>query len=188
MKTKYFMFAGMMLFLLSSTCLVRAATIEFNDVNFFDSTSGTKVIFSADGSSVEIYESGDATTFISNDPFLGFEPELITVGADPFFIEFEYQFIEGAENIDDFSAFVYHSNGNYDQLRWEFTGESTPSSGSGISGDGYKSVIWDMSGLGLALGDILGIDFVLGTGDQTNDPDQYLDSYVTIRNLQSRLQ
>lgn len=156
---------------LIALCLVslpgsaRASLIDLNDF-YADPT----VVVEADGSTATMVEvSDEMAVFLSNDPFLG-DPEVILaqIGGVGQILSFDYDFVEGSGNVDEFRAVVFDGDlGAFDPsgILFEFFADSTASG----------TLSFDLSGL---VGTTLGLEFQLNSLDY--DP----DSMVTISNVQ----
>lgn len=137
------------LFLTSAYVTAAVATpIDLNSINFFADPT-----VSLDGSSALMAEDSFTPVIFQNDPGFG-DPNIIIPQAG-FALMFEYDFIEGGGEDDEFGAFILNSIGDSAGPAYEFYTDET---GSG-------TISFDLTGL---VGQTLGLQFQLGAflGDQ----------------------
>ncbi len=147
-------------------------TIDLNDF-WADPT----VSVAADGSSAQILEDpGFSSVLLSNDPWMG-DPG-IPVPADLLTLNFDYFFVEGTNNSDEFYAKVFDGDTG-DILDEFFVGDGEVGGVAGITPDMDSGTIsWDLSAIDAGIA-ILGLEFQLNAFN--NDLDY--NSSVQISNV-----
>ncbi len=146
------MILSLFAFLLLPLSFANALPIPINLNDFY---ADPTVAIAPDGSSATMYEdSFFITVLLSNDPFFG-DPG-IPVPSNLVSLNFDYSFMEGVGNDDDFYAKVF--NGDTGDILADFLVEDS------LSG----TVSWSLSGIDPAI-TLLGLEFQLNAYDLLTD-------------------
>lgn len=146
------MILGFLVLLLLPLSISNALAIPIDLNDFY---ADPTVDVALDGSSATMYEDSFLiTVLLSNDPFFG-DPGIL-VPSDPFLLRFDYSFMEGVGNDDDFYAKVF--DGGTGDLLADFLVESS------LSG----TVSWNLAGIDPAI-TLLGLEFQLNAYDLLTD-------------------
>ncbi len=151
--------------LILNASLTNAVTINLND--FYADPS---VVVSPDGSSATLYEDPAlSTVLLSNDPFFGDPGVFIPSNAKK--LRFDYDFSEGANNTDEFYAFLF------DPLTHLPLTDSIGNNLELLLSDSQSGTVnWSLAGASF-LNQTVGMEF------QLNAFDLETDSFASINNV-----